>query len=91
MQSGQCGFALNSNAAGKKLSSLPPDCVLLFETISEFNGKRWNQNGGPEILTTQYNDGKGCDVSFADGRTGFVPNKKLASLNWGTSILSDKE
>lgn len=112
---GESGFALNKNVAGKKLSEIPSDTVLLFETDlghdrnnrkvslssrnsyesnnSKENGienlatlkiseKRWNQSGGVEILTNRYNDGKGCDVFFADGHAEFVPAKKLNSLKW---------
>lgn len=83
LRPGESGFALNVRVAGKKISELPSDCVVLFETTSLRDGKRWNQCGGPELLTTQYNDGKGCDVSYSDGRTEFVPNEKLHLLNWG--------
>ena len=112
---GESAFAFNSNLSGKKLSDIPPDTVLLFETglghdpenrkttvasrtffddafkkstsvgyymrikISE---TRWNQSGGPEILTKRYNDGKGCDILFADGHVEYVPAKKIKDLKW---------
>jgi prepilin-type processing-associated H-X9-DG protein len=44
--------------------------------------KRWNQVGGPEILTTRYNDGQGCNVAFVDTHVKFVKAGDLAKLKW---------
>ena len=43
---------------------------------------RWNQVGGPEILTTENHKGKGCNVLFADGFVRFVKTKNLGKLKW---------
>ena len=43
---------------------------------------RWNQVGGPEILTTSYYDGKGCWVAFCDTRVAFVKSSELSRLKW---------
>lgn len=43
---------------------------------------RWNQSGGPEILTTEYHDGEGCMVLFNDGSVDFVRTKELSKLKW---------
>lgn len=43
---------------------------------------RWNQVGGSEILTTKYNDGKGCDVAFVDGHAEFVRTEDIPELRW---------
>jgi prepilin-type processing-associated H-X9-DG protein len=44
--------------------------------------RRWNQNGGPEILTTENHDGKGCSVAFVDTHVEFVQTEELGSLKW---------
>ncbi|MHC4363383.1 MAG: hypothetical protein ACYSTZ_11190, partial [Planctomycetota bacterium] len=106
---GESDAAMNVNAAGKRLSELPADMVLLFETdfgkkrggrggLMKNRGwyqtfpqggpntkvykKRWNQVGGPEILTTRYNDGQGCNVAFVDTHVKFVRAADLAKLKW---------
>lgn len=117
---GESGYAFNKNLAGKKLSEVPADVVVLFETnfgkdeggrlgllgdqdlykqmknrgngYGEGAGKqyasekiyerRWNQVGGPEILTTENHNGKGCNVLFNDGRVEFIKTKHLDKLKW---------
>lgn len=43
---------------------------------------RWNQAGGPEMLTTENHQGDGCNVLFADGRVEFVGTNDLNDLEW---------
>jgi prepilin-type processing-associated H-X9-DG protein len=43
---------------------------------------RWNQLGGPEILTTENHKGKGCNILFVDGRVEFVKTQNLGNLKW---------
>jgi len=43
---------------------------------------RWNQSGGPEILTTEHHGGKGCNVVFGDTSVRFVETKDLPTLKW---------
>jgi len=43
---------------------------------------RWNQVGGPEILTTDHHKGKGCWISFNSGCVQFVKTEKLKDLKW---------
>ncbi|MHC4481923.1 MAG: hypothetical protein ACYSW4_00080 [Planctomycetota bacterium] len=43
---------------------------------------RWNQVGGPEILTTGNHKGKGCNVAFVDTRVKFVRTSELGQLKW---------
>lgn len=43
---------------------------------------RWNQAGGPEILTTEHHGGDGCNVAFISTRVAFVPTAELAKLRW---------
>jgi len=44
--------------------------------------QRWNQVGGPEILTTENHDGQGCNVVFNDSHVEFVKTDKLGELRW---------
>jgi len=43
---------------------------------------RWNQVGGPEILTTRYTDGQGCWIAFVDTHVEFVKTADLPKLRW---------
>lgn len=43
---------------------------------------RWNQHGGPELLTLEHRDGKGCMVLFADGHLEWIKAKDINSLRW---------
>jgi len=43
---------------------------------------RWNQFGGPEILTTENHKGKGCNVLFNDGRVEFIETEQIGELKW---------
>jgi hypothetical protein len=45
IQVGQSSYALNQNIAGMKLTEIPRDVVLLFESTPG-----WNQTGGPELI-----------------------------------------
>jgi len=70
---GRCHYAINPNAEPNS----PPDMVLLFETSGG-----WNQAGGPEILTTENHQGKGCNILFNDSHVQFVKTKDLDDLKW---------
>ena len=37
----------------------------------------------PELLTTEYHDGQGCNVAFGDGHTEFVISDRIDELYWG--------
>ncbi len=53
---------------------------------------RWNQVGGPEILTADrnhYEVGKGCYVAFIDTHVEYVKKKDLSQLKW-TADANDK-
>ena len=43
---------------------------------------RWNQCGGPEILTTENHKNEGCNVAFVDSRVRFVKTEELGTLKW---------
>lgn len=47
---------------------------------------RWNQVGGPEILTADHYKGEGANTTFVDGHTGFIPKAEFGKLNWGNKI-----
>jgi hypothetical protein len=106
---GECTYAMNKYVAGKDITKLPADTVVLFETsfgkdpngrtallkdrayykVMPYGGaetkvyeKRWNQVGGPELLTVENHQGEGCHVAFADTSVEFVKAKKLGELRW---------
>jgi prepilin-type processing-associated H-X9-DG protein len=81
----QSSYAMNEFLAGKKLAELPPDLVLLFESMPG-----WNIAGGLEILTTVYHEGKGCNILFADGHVEFIRTDKISELKWIISNNSDE-
>jgi prepilin-type processing-associated H-X9-DG protein len=74
---GESSYAININVAGKKVSEVSPDTVLLFETNPEVNPA-----GGPEILSTDNHQRDGCNVLFADGHVKFVKSEELEDLRW---------
>lgn len=96
---GECSYAMNKHVAGKDISKLPPDTVVLFETnfgrhpcgrqgllkeraYYKVYKLRWNQVGGPELLTVENHKGKGCHVAFADLSVRFVKTRNLGKLKW---------
>lgn len=76
---GKSSYAFNKNVAGMKRDEIrqDQDVVLLFETKPG-----WNQICGPEILTVENHNGKGCNVGFADGHSEFVRIEDLDTLRW---------
>jgi prepilin-type processing-associated H-X9-DG protein len=44
---------------------------------------RWNQSGGPEILTAKHHKGFGANFLFADGRVTSIAKEDFNKLNWG--------
>ncbi|MHC4658365.1 MAG: hypothetical protein ACYS83_04205 [Planctomycetota bacterium] len=106
---GECSYAMNKHVAGKDISKLPPDTVVLFETNfgrhpcgrqgllkerayykvmphgrpeTKVYKLRWNQVGGPELLTVENHKGEGCHVVFADLSVRFVETRDLGKLKW---------
>jgi hypothetical protein len=43
---------------------------------------RWNQCGGPEILTASHHEGEGANILFADYHVDFVLVKDFPKLRW---------
>jgi prepilin-type processing-associated H-X9-DG protein len=69
----RCSYAMNPNCEPNSLG----DVVLLFETKGG-----WNQFGGPELLTFENHEGKGCNVLFVDGHVFFIHGVMLEKLKW---------
>jgi prepilin-type processing-associated H-X9-DG protein len=74
---GQSSYAININVAGKKISEIPPDTVLLFETTPAVNPA-----GDAEILSTENHQRDGCNILFADCHVEFVKKENLSTLRW---------
>ncbi|MBN1788548.1 MAG: hypothetical protein JW806_09180 [Sedimentisphaerales bacterium] len=74
---GQSSYAYNINVAGKKVSEVPPDVVLLFETTPDTNPA-----GGPELLSTENHQGDGCNISYVDQHVYFEKDPKPPYLRW---------
>jgi len=74
---GQSSYALNINAAGKKVSGIPPDMVLIFETRPGVNPA-----GGQELLSTENHRDDGCNIVFADGHVNFIKSDEIEDLRW---------
>jgi Domain of unknown function (DUF4190)/GYF domain 2 len=71
------GFAFNAKLAGKTLSSIPPDTVLIFESSGG-----WNSIGGPEALVARPPHGKNYVFGFADGSVRQANRDELPQLRW---------
>ena len=71
------GFALNAKVAGRTLSSIPPDTVMLFESSGG-----WNSSGGAAEVVSRPPHGKSYVFCFADGSARQVPADELPTLRW---------
>ncbi len=71
------GFGLNARVAGRTLSSIPPDTVLLYET-----SEGWNTSGGTNNVIANPVHGRKFTFGFADGSVREVPKEELAELRW---------
>lgn len=74
---GESSYAFNKNLIDKKPTEVPPDVVVLFETKGG-----WNQFGGPELVTFENHEGKGCNILFNDLHVEFVKPERLEELKW---------
>jgi hypothetical protein len=73
----RCGYAYNRNVAGRKMTSVPPDTVLLIES-----SRGWNATAGPDDPVPPPPHDKMYSVAFADGTTREVDAAELATLRW---------
>lgn len=81
----QCFYAFNKHLSGMKITDLPPDIVLLFETkqsMTEQENGVENLSGGPDMLSTESHKNIGCHVIFADGSNKFVMSEDIPDLRW---------
>lgn len=68
----------------KSLNSLGERSDLKKHKHSEKVYKlRWNQVGGPELLTTENHKGEGCNVLFNDLHVEFIKMERIGELKWG--------
>ena len=44
---------------------------------------RWNQAGGPELLTAEHHNGEGAIILFNNGSVQFIEKEDFNDLNWG--------
>ena len=68
------GYGFNQRVAGRTLSSIPPDTVMIFET-----GRGWNASGGQDDLLPDSPHGREFVIGFADGSVRQVPADELPS------------
>jgi prepilin-type processing-associated H-X9-DG protein len=52
------------------------------EKVGKVYRDRWNQIGGPELLTLEYNYGIGAYILFADWHVEFIWARNLPKLRW---------
>ena len=71
------GYGFNQRVAGRPLSSIPPDTVMVFEAEGG-----WNFTGGPDDLLAEPAHETSLIVGFADGTARQVPWEDLAMLRW---------
>jgi prepilin-type processing-associated H-X9-DG protein len=71
------GYGLNRRLAGRTLSSIPPDTVMIFEIAGG-----WNVTGGEDDLLPRSPHGRQFVVGFADGSVRQVPADELPALRW---------
>jgi hypothetical protein len=74
---GPCTYAMNKNISVYKDGIAPGDLVFIFEAKLG-----WNQVGGSELLTTEYHEGRGCHIMYANLTVGFVKEEDLEKLRW---------
>lgn len=71
------GFALNARIAGRTMSAIPPDTILLFESA-----QGWNAAGDASLLPASAPHGGKFTFGFADGSIREVPKEELQDLRW---------
>lgn len=75
--SGRSDYGLNRYVAGRALSSIPPDTVMVFESSGG-----WNQAGGPDELILAPRHRRWIVVGFADGSVQQVSPEDVPALRW---------
>jgi hypothetical protein len=80
---GRSSYAFNKNLAGKRISEVDPNVVVLFETTAV----GWNQNGGPEIMCPDRHKailGENGSYVLCPSKydVRFVPLSEVKNLRW---------
>ena len=70
-------FAFNAKLAGKTLSAIPPDTVMIFESASG-----WNFTGGADDVIQRPPHGRNFVFGFADGSVREINKEELKELRW---------
>lgn len=70
-------YGFNAKLAGRTLSAIPPDTVMIFET-----DKGWNTTGGEGEVVTNPPHGRNFVFGFADGSVREMTREELAELRW---------
>lgn len=73
----QGAYGFNARLAGRTLSAIPPDTVMIFET-----DKGWNTTGGNGEVVTRPPHGRNFVFGFADGSVREVNKEELPELRW---------
>jgi hypothetical protein len=71
-------FVSNSELLDRKLSQIPDNVVVIFES----DVPRGNVVGGPNDISTWWHYGKGSLMVFGDGRVEFVKKENFKDLRW---------
>lgn len=74
---GEGAYGFNAKLAGRTLSAIPPDTVMIFET-----DKGWNTTGGEGEVVTSPPHGRNFVFGFADGSVRELTREELAELRW---------
>lgn len=72
-------FVLNSNLMNKKLSQLPDNVVVIFESNIPYDK---GNIGDPNDISTWWHYGRGSLMVFGDGRVEFVKTEDFNNLQW---------
>ena len=72
-------FVLNSNLLNKKLSQLPDNVVVIFESTVPY-GK--GNIGGPNDISTWWHYGIGSLMVLGDGSVEFIKTEDFNNLRW---------
>ena len=72
-------FALNENLLNKKLSQIPDNVVVIFESDKSYDE---DKIGGSDDISTGWHITQGSLIVFGDGRVEFVRTEDFNSLQW---------
>jgi prepilin-type processing-associated H-X9-DG protein len=66
----------------RRFYSLFKESTMEYYRDKRVYPRRWNMAGGPEMLTTRYHKGEGCNITFVDGHTSYIPSSQIQTLHW---------